>query len=310
MSAESLILIVGSKAKYYCTFLLVQDSILDYRDESLLKAYVYVEGGVIMQNKSGILANKKALIVGVANDRSIATGIADAMHRQGAELAFSYVNDRLKSRVEKVAERLNSSIVLPCDVSEDSQIESLFSELKTHWPTFDILVHAVAFAPSDQISGKFLDSINREGFQITHDISSYSLAALTKAAEPMLTASAAIMALTYIGSTQAIPFYNTMGLAKASLEANVRYLSLHLGEKGIRVNAISAGPIKTLSGAGIKGFRSMLNQVAQITPLKRNVNLEDIGNASAFICSDLASGITGEILHVDNGYHAIGLTEA
>lgn len=250
---------------------------------------------------------KRALITGVASTRSIAYGIAKAMHREGAELAFTYQGDKLKSRLEEFAAELGSNIVFPCDVTEDSQIDALFQGLKTHWDQFDILVHSIGFAPRELLQGGYLESVTREGFKVAHDISAYSFAALSKAALPMLRERAALLTLTYLGAEKAIPMYNVMGPAKASLEANVRFMAYDLGPKAIRVNAISAGPIKTLAAAGIKGFRSMLSSAENVSPLKRNVTIEEVGNAAAFLCSDLASGITGEILYVDAGYNIMGM---
>lgn len=259
---------------------------------------------------TGFLAGKRALIIGILNNRSIAYGIANSMHKQGAELAFTYVNDSLKERVENVANEFGSKILLPCDVSSDEQIQNLFKNLKSHWDKFDILVHSVAFAPADQLEGSYIDSVSREGFRIAHDISSYSFAALAKEAHPMMEGrNGAMIALTYLGAMRAMPNYNVMGLAKASLEANVRYMAYSLGPKGIRVNAISAGPVKTLAASGVKSFRKMLAYYEAVTPLKRNVTLEQVGDASAFLCSDLAGGITGEILHVDSGFHAVAMGE-
>lgn len=259
---------------------------------------------------TGFLAGKRALIVGILNNRSIAYGISQAMHQQGAELAFTYVNDQLKERVENVATEFGSKILLPCDVSSDEQIHALFKNLKSHWDKFDILVHSVAFAPADQLEGSYIDSVTREGFRIAHDISSYSFAALGREAYPMMEGrDGSMMALTYLGSNRAMPNYNVMGLAKASLEANVRYMAYSLGPKGIRVNAVSAGPVKTLAASGVSGFRKMLAHYEAMAPLRRNVTLEQVGNASAFLCSDLAAGITGEILHVDSGYHAVAMGE-
>lgn len=256
-----------------------------------------------------ILKGKKALIVGAASNRSIAYGIAKSMHEQGAELAFTYQNDRLKSRVEKMAAEFGSKIVLQCDVSSDDEIKNLFETIEKSWDKLDILVHSVAFAPQDQLQGSFVDSVTREGFQIAHDISSYSLAALAKQALPLMkNTNGAIMSVTYLGSVRAFPNYNTMGVAKASLEATVRYLASSLGPQGIRVNAVSAGPIKTLAAAGISSFKKMLDYNKQVSPLRENVTIEQVGNASAFICSDMASGITGEILHVDNGFNTVGMT--
>jgi enoyl-[acyl-carrier protein] reductase I len=258
----------------------------------------------------GILQGKRALIVGVASNRSIAWGIAEAMHTQGAELAFTYQTEKLKSRVDKIAEQCGSSIVIPCDVASDDQIDNVFSELATHWDGFDILVHCVGFAPRDQLAGDYLDVITREGFQIAHDISSYSFAALAKAGRSMMSGRAgALLTLSYMGAVRAMPSYNVMGLAKASLEANTRYLAQSLGPEGHRVNAISAGPIKTLAAAGISQFRRMLDHVESTAPLRRSITTADVGNAAAFLCSDMASGITGEITYVDAGYNILGMAE-
>jgi len=256
----------------------------------------------------GILDGKRAVITGLASNRSIAWGIAEAMHKQGAELAFSYQTDKLKGRVEKFADQLGSNIVLPLDVSSDSEIDTYFGELEKHWDSFDILVHSIAFAPGDQLEGRYIDAVNREGFRIAHDISSYSLAALAKRAEPKMAGrSGALLTLSYLGAVRALPSYNVMGLAKASLEANVRFLALDLGPGNIRVNAISAGPIRTLAASGVKGLRQMLNKVGETSALKRNVTIEDVGNAAAFLCSDLAAGITGQTLYVDAGYSIVGM---
>lgn len=257
----------------------------------------------------GFLSGKRALIVGVASQRSIATGIAEAMHREGAELAFTYQNDKLKSRVEEAARAAGSDIVLPLDVAEDAQIEAVFEALGKRWDGFDILVHAVAYAPREAIEGGFLDGMSRENFRIAHDISSYSLAALAKAARPMMKGrGGAIVTLSYLGAERALANYNVMGLAKASLEANVRYLAMDLGPEGTRVNAISAGPIKTLAAAGIANFRKMLGHVEEYAPLRRSVTIEDVGNVAAFLCSDLAAGVTGEVTYVDAGYSILGMT--
>jgi len=258
----------------------------------------------------GFMAGKKALIVGVASDRSIATGIAEAFVREGAEVAFTYQNDKLKGRVEKLSERLgqDTSLLFPCDVTSDEEIEAVFTELGKHWDGLDVLVHSVGFAPRDQLAGGFTESITREGFAISHDISAYSLAALAKSALPMMEGrNGAILTLTYNAATQVVPNYNVMGLAKASLEANVRFLAADLGPHGIRVNAVSAGPIKTLAAAGVSGFRKLLSQVAAFMPLRRNVTIDEVGNAAAFLSSDLASGITGDVLYVDSGYHILGM---
>jgi enoyl-[acyl-carrier protein] reductase I len=257
----------------------------------------------------GFLAGKRALIVGVATDRSIAWGIAQAMHREGAELAFTYLNDKLKERVEPLAQSLGSKLILPLDVSQDAQIDALFETLKREWGSLDVLVHAVAFAPREALMANFVEATSREAFRIAHDISSYSLTALARGAQPLMEGrNGAVVTLSYLGAIRSIPNYNVMGLAKASLEANVRFLAADLGPKGIRVNGISAGPIKTLSAAGIAGFRKMLARVAEVAPMRRNVTLEDVGNTAAFLCSDLAAGITGEILYVDSGFSTVGMS--
>jgi enoyl-[acyl-carrier protein] reductase I len=257
----------------------------------------------------GFLGGKRALIVGLATERSIAHGIAWAMHREGAELAFTYQNDRLKERVVEMAEGFGAKLIMPLDVASDAQIDSAFSQVADAWGSLDIIVHSVGFAPREQLAGTYIDSVTREGFQIAHDISSYSLAALAKAGRPLMQGRAgAILTLSYLGAVRSVPNYNVMGLAKASLEANVRFLAADLGPQNIRVNAISAGPIKTLAAAGVSGFRKMLTQVAAAAPLKRNVTTEEVGNAAAFLCSDLASGITGEVLYVDAGYSHVGMS--
>lgn len=258
----------------------------------------------------GFMAGKRALIVGVASERSIATGIAEAFTREGAHCAFTYQNDKLKGRVVKLAERLgqNSDLCFPCDVGVDDEIDAVFKNLGKHWDSLDVLVHSVGFAPRDQLDGTYVEAVTREGFQIAHDISSYSLAALAKAALPMMEGrNSSILTLTYYGAVKAVPNYNVMGLAKASLEANVRFLAADLGPKGVRVNAISAGAIKTLAAAGIGGFRKMLAHFDKVAPIRRCVTIEDVGNAAAFLCSDLASGIAGEILYVDGGFNIIGM---
>jgi enoyl-[acyl-carrier protein] reductase I len=258
----------------------------------------------------GFLQGKRALVTGIASQRSIATGIAEAMHREGAELALTYQNDKLKPRVEAAAAEYGSDIVLPLDVADDAQIEACFARLGERWSEgFDILVHAIAFAPREAIAGQFLDGLTRENFAMAHDISAYSLAALAKAARPQMQGrNGAILTLTYLGAERALVGYNLMGVAKASLESTVRYLACNLGPEGIRVNAISAGPIKTLAAAGIAGFRRILGHVEENAPLRRTVTIEDVGNAAAFLCSDLASGITGEITYVDAGYNILGMT--
>ena len=257
----------------------------------------------------GFLSGKRAFIVGVATERSIAWGIAQAMHREGAELAFSYVNDKMKERVEPLAQSLGSRITLPLDVSVDGEIDAAFERLEREWGSLDIVVHAVAYAPREAIAGGFVENTSREAFRIAHDVSSYSLTALARGAAPLMAGRAgALLTLSYLGAVRSIPSYNVMGLAKASLEANVRFLAADLGPRGIRVNAISAGPIKTLAAAGIAGFRKMLSRVAEVAPLRRNVSQEDVGNAAAFLCSDLAAGITGEILYVDGGFNTVGMS--
>lgn len=256
----------------------------------------------------GMLEGKKALIVGVASPRSIAWSIAEAMHREGAELAFTYQNDKLKSRVEKIAEQTGSELVMPLDVGDDQQIANVFDTLSSSWGALDIIIHAVGFAPREQLDGDFIDVIDREGFRIAHDISSYSFAALARAGRPLMQGrKGALLTLSYLGAVRAMPSYNVMGLAKASLEASVRYLAHGLGPEGIRVNGISAGPIKTLAAAGISKFRSMLDHVENTAPLRRSVSTEDVANVAAFLCSDLAAGVTGEITYVDAGYNIVGM---
>ena len=257
----------------------------------------------------GFLQGKRALITGIASERSIASGIAEAMHREGAELAFTYLNEKLKPRVEKAAAAMGSDIVLPLDVSSDEQIEHCFEELGKRWDGFDILVHAIAYAPREAVSGEFLDGLTRENWAVAHDISAYSLAAISKAARPLMAGrNGSILTLSYLGAVRALQNYNVMGVAKASLEATVRYLALNLGPEGTRVNAISAGPIKTLSAAGISNFRKMMGHFEQNAPLRRAVTIEDVGNTAAFLCSDLALGITGEVTYVDSGYNILGMT--
>jgi enoyl-[acyl-carrier protein] reductase I len=259
----------------------------------------------------GFLHGKRALITGIASQRSIAWGIANATHREGAQLALTYPNDRMKDRVDEAANAFGSNIVLPCDVADDAQIEQLFAALGKHWDGFNILVHSIGFAPREAVQGEFLDHMTRENFAVAHDISSYSLAALAKAARPMMAnRNGAILTLTYLGAERALNNYNVMGLAKASLEANVRYLAFNLGPETTRVNAISAGPIKTLAAAGVANFRKMLEHVEEHAPLRRSVTINEVGNAGAFLCSDLASGVTGEIMYVDAGYNILGMTGA
>ncbi len=258
----------------------------------------------------GFLEGKRALIVGVASPRSIAWSIAEAMYEQGAELAYTYQNDRLKTRVEKIAEATNSEIMIPCDVALDDDIDNVFTQLRKHWDYYDILVHSVGFAPREQLIGDYMDVINREGFRIAHDISSYSFAALAKSGLSMMEGrDGALLTLTYMGSIRAMPSYNVMGLAKASLEANMRYMAQSLGPRGIRVNAISAGPVKTLAAAGISDFRKMMTHVETTAPMRRNITPREVGNVAAFLCSDLASGVTGETTFVDSGYNILGMAE-
>lgn len=257
----------------------------------------------------GFLTGKRILITGVASNHSIAYGIAQAMHREGAELAFTYQNDKLKSRVEGFSIDFNSTIVLPCDVAEDVSIEALFTRLADVWPMFDGFVHAIAYAPADQLDGDYMNAVTRKGFAIAHDISAYSFVAIAKACRPMLNINAALLTLTYLGAERAIPNYNVMGLAKASLEANTRYMANAIGPQGVRVNAISAGPIRTLAASGIKNFKKMLSHCESITPICRVVTIEDVGNTAAFLCSDLSAGITGEVVHVDGGFNITAMNK-
>ncbi|MBK1722312.1 enoyl-ACP reductase FabI [Thiocystis violacea] len=256
----------------------------------------------------GFLQGKKVLITGVASNRSIAWGCAQAMRREGAEIALTYQNDKLKTRVEEFAAKLGSTIALPLDVSSDREITHLFTELEAHWDGLDVIVHSVAFAPQHELAGDYVEGLTREGFLTAHEISSYSFSALAKASRRMMEGrNGSLLTMTFLGSVRAVPYYNVMGLAKASLEANVRYLAASLGPQGTRVNAISAGPVQTLAASGISHFRSMLKQVERHTPLRRTVTTEEVGNAAAFLCSDLASGITGDILYVDTGFNILGL---
>ncbi len=249
----------------------------------------------------GFLTGKKLLITGVLSNRSIAYGIARACHVQGAELAFSYVGERFKDRITELAADFNSNLIFDCDVADDAQIEQLFSDLSKHWPTFDGFVHSIGFAPREAIAGNFLDGLTRENFRIAHDISAYSFPAMAKVALPYLSPSASLLTLSYLGGVRVVPSYNTMGLAKASLESSVRYLADAVGERGIRVNGISAGAIKTLAASGIKDFGRLLGISAAASPLKRNVTIDEVGNVAAFMLSDLASGVTGQISYVDCG---------
>lgn len=257
----------------------------------------------------GMLEGKRILIVGVASKRSIAWGIAQSMHREGATLAFTYQNDRLKDRVIGLAAECGSSITLPCDVGEDAQIDELFASLKNEWGTFDGFVHAVAFAPREALDGDYLDSIDREAFRIAHDVSSYSFAGLAKAARPLLNPGSSLITLSYLGAIRAMPNYNVMGLAKASLEANTRFMANSLGQNGIRVNAISAGPIKTLAAAGIGNFKKLLGHVSAVAPLRENTTIEQVGDTAAFLASPMSSGITGQIIYVDGGYNVVAMPD-
>lgn len=256
----------------------------------------------------GFLQDKQILITGVASNRSIAYGVAQAMHREGAQLALTYQTEKLKPRVQKLAAECESELVLPLDVADDAQISDLFQELAKSWDGLDGIVHSIGFAPGEQLEGEYIDAVTREGFAVTHDISAYSFAALAKAGREMMQGrNGSLLTMSFLGAERTVPYYNTMGVAKASLEANARYLAASLGPQGIRVNVISAGPIRTLAASGIAHFRTMLKGVAERTPLRRNVTIEEVGNAAAFLCSDLASGITGEVLYVDTGYHILGL---
>ncbi|MGL4861200.1 MAG: enoyl-ACP reductase FabI [Enterobacteriaceae bacterium] len=257
----------------------------------------------------GFLTGKRILVTGIASNRSIAYGIAQAMHREGAELALTYQNDKLKSRVEGFAAEFESAIVLPCDVADDASITALFAELSKSWPTFDGFVHAIAFAPGEELDGDYVNAVTREGFKIAHDISSYSFVAMAKACRNMLNPASSLLTLSYLGAERAVPNYNVMGLAKASLEANVRYMANAMGPQGIRVNAISAGPIRTLAASGIKNFKKMLAHCEAVTPIRRLITIEDVGNSAAFLCSDLSAGISGEVLHVDGGFNIASMNE-
>jgi enoyl-[acyl-carrier protein] reductase I len=256
----------------------------------------------------GFLKNKRILIVGIASNRSIAWGVAEAMHREGAELALTYQTDKLKKRVDDAAEKFGAKIVLPLDVSDDGQIAELFATLEREWGSLDGIVHSVGFAPRDHLEGRYLDNLTREGFALAHDISAYSFAALAKAGRSLMQGrNAALVTMSYLGAVRTVPNYNVMGVAKASLEANVRYIADSLGPEGIRVNGISAGPIRTLAASGIKDFKNMLDGAEQRNPMRRNVTIQEVGNTAAFLCSDLASGITGDIIYVDSGYHIVGM---
>ena len=256
----------------------------------------------------GFLDGKKALVSGVASNRSIAYGVAKCLHREGAELAFTYQTEKLKPRVEKVASEFGSPICIPLDVTDDQNIIDAFSQLKKSWNNFDIMIHSLAFAPTEELKGSFVESVTRAGFETAHSISSYSFAAMAREAKSMLNENSALLTMTYLGSVKSIPNYNVMGPAKASLESVVRFLATDLGPQGIRVNAVSAGPIKTLAASGVGGMRGLLKYVSSINPIGRNITIEDVGNAAAFLSSDLASGITGETIYVDGGYRNLGMT--
>jgi enoyl-[acyl-carrier protein] reductase I len=253
----------------------------------------------------GFLAGKRLLITGLLNNRAIAYGVARACHREGAELAFSYVDERFKNRVVDIAAEFDSELVFELDVAEDTQIERAFAQLGETWPEFDGFLHAIAFAPRESIGGDFLNGLSRDSFRLAHEISAYSFPAMAKVAAPRLRPGSALLTLSYLGAERMVPSYNTMGLAKASLEASVRYLASSLGSKEVRVNGISAGPIKTLAASGIKGFGRILDVVRENSPLQRNVTIEDVGNVAAFLLSDLAAGVTAEMLHVDGGFSQV-----
>ena len=254
----------------------------------------------------GFMNGKKVLITGMLSNRSIAYGIAKAMHREGAALAFTFQGDAVKDRTIGLAGEFSSDLIFPCDVTNDEQIDSLFADLAKRWDGLDGIVHSIAFAPREALTGDYLDSISRDAFRTAHEISSYSFAALAKGGLRLMTGrKAAVLTLSYLGAVRAMPNYNVMGPAKASLEANLRYMAFSLGPKGIRANAISAGPIKTLAAAGIGGFGKILAYNEKIAPLRRNVTTEEVGNAAAFLCSDLASGITGEVVYVDAGFNTV-----
>lgn len=258
----------------------------------------------------GLLSGKKALIVGVASNRSIAWSIAECFHREGAEIAYTYQNDKLLKRVQKIAEITGSNIMLPCDVQSDDEIDNVFTELAKHWDGVDIIIHSVGFAPRELLQGDYIENLTREGYQTAMDISSYSFAALAKAGRSMMKGrNGSLLTLSYLGAVRAMNNYNVMGVAKAALEANVRYLAHSVGPEGTRVNAISAGPIKTLAASGIGNFKAMLDHVESKAPLRRSVTQEDVGNAATFLCSEWANGITGEITYVDSGYNIMGMTD-
>jgi len=257
----------------------------------------------------GFLAGKRLLITGVLSNRSIAYGIAKACRAQGAELAFSYVGERFKDRITEFAAEFDSKLIFDCDVSSDEQIDAMFAQLGETWPEFDGFVHSIGFAPREAIAGDFLDGLTRENFRIANDISAYSFPAMAKAALPRLRQGGSLLTLSYLGAERYVPNYNTMGLAKAALESSVRYLAQSLGAKGLRVNGISAGPIKTLAASGIKDFGKLLSHFAANTPIRRNITIEDVGNVAAFLLSDLSAGISAEIIYVDGGFSHVALTD-
>ena len=253
-----------------------------------------------------LFKDKRVAVFGVANERSIAWGIAEAMHKQGARLAFSYAGEVLEKRVRPLADSVNADLVVSCDVTKDEQIEKAFEEIKNTWGGLDVLVHAVAFANREDLEGRFVDT-SRAGYLMALDISAYSLVALTRAAAPLMSNGGNVVTLSYYGAEKVVPNYNVMGVAKAALEASVRYLAADVGPQNIRVNAISAGPIKTLAASGVKGFKSLLHIAEERAPMRRNVTQADVGNAALFLCSDLGSGVTGEVIYVDSGYNILGM---
>ncbi len=254
----------------------------------------------------GLLDGKKGLIFGVANDHSIAWGIAQALHAEGAELGLSYAGPSLERRVRGLAESLEADFVEPCDVGHDYEIKSLFEKARQHFRTLDILVHSIGFANREELDGPYLKT-TREGFHLALDISVYSLTALVKEAEPIMNDGGSILTMTYYGSQKVMPNYNVMGVAKAALEASVRYLAYDLGPRNIRVNAISAGPIRTLAAAGVAGFKDYYRAFKSVAPLRRHVTIDDIGKAALWLCSDLAEAVTGEVIYVDAGFNILGV---
>jgi len=260
----------------------------------------------IAETRTGLLAARKGLVMGVANDRSLAWGIARAANAHGAELAFTYQDETLEKRVQPLAESVGSSLVLPCDVTDESSVETTFAAVADQWGGLDFVIHAIAYSDKEELKGQYLDT-SRENFLNTLDISCYSFTAICRRASALLNEGGSLITLTYAGAERVVPHYNVMGVAKAALEASVRYLAVDLGGRGIRVNAISAGPIKTLAASGIGDFRYILKWNEYNAPLKRNVTIDDVGGAALFLLSDLGSGVTGEVLHVDSGYHVVGM---